>query len=289
MTKAQVYAEIAKNFSLLAEMEGGDVSADVEKNADEGEAPDYESMSAKELKALCTERGIETGKKADMIAALRAADESDDSEEEEDEENVTAEADDESDEEDSDEEEDDSDGDEIHEQVLEATEGISDKELKDFCKDAGISTKGGREAMLSKIEEAVRAGDIDLSDDEEEEDESDDDSDEEVEYTDEHNEGVEKMEKRVRTALKKGKLNDKKMKKFLSRVGEDSDLDGDELVEAYVEAKAMFVDDDGDEHDFEDAYELNGEPYCCGRPLTVKDGEGVCDVCGEEYPLDDEE
>lgn len=57
-----------------------------------------------------------------------------------------------------------------------------------------------------------------------------------------------------------------------------------ELVDFYIDCKAMFIDDDGDAIETESPYELNGMPACCGKLLDKnEDGDYVCQVCGNVY------
>ena len=325
--KAEIYKEIAKKYEELAALEvdnGSEATAEVA----------LDDMDFKALKALAKKMGLNAkGTREQLIEAIRNAENGDNEEQEEapskkSKSGKAPKASKKKQEVEEDDEEEESD--EIRAKVEAAAEGMSDKELKEFCKEAGISTKGGREAMLTKIEEAVRNGDLDESifddeeeeedddtdteteedeeedsdsdDDEESEEEEDDSDDDDSEEEDEEEdsdpivdrEEVAKFAKTAKTQFKKGKLKIDAIKAFLKKAGVSvsKKMKPDEVLDLYISTKAYFIDDEGDEHEPGDAYMLNEEPYCCGKPLEVKKQKGkhvgICSVCGEKYPLDEE-
>ena len=65
----------------------------------------------------------------------------------------------------------------------------------------------------------------------------------------------------------------------------DEDYTDDELIMFYMELVKRTIDDDGEEHDKEDPYEINGRDICCGHELKYikKTDKYVCEICGAEY------
>ena len=65
----------------------------------------------------------------------------------------------------------------------------------------------------------------------------------------------------------------------------DEDYTDDELIMFYMELVKRTIDDDGEEHDKEDPYEINGRDICCGHELKYikKTDRYVCEICGAEY------
>lgn len=165
------------------------------------------------------------------------------------------EEDDEEDEESEDEEDDSDSEDMTMEQLKEELDEYSDEDLKGMLKEIGKSTKGKRTALISKIYDAIKAGEISLSDDEDEEEDDDvdegeveseddednevpdgtedDDEDEESDESDEEEEesddeedededtearikAMTALEKKIRKDFKKGNVTVSDMKEFLS-------------------------------------------------------------------------
>ena len=223
--------------------------------------------------------------------------------------------------EESEDEEDDSDSEDMTmEQLKEELDEYSDEDLKGMLKEIGKSTKGKRTALISKIYDAIKAGEISLSDDEDEEDDDvddgeveseddednevpdgteDDDEDEESDDEEDEDEDTEArikamtaLEKKIRKDFKKGNVTVSDMKEFLSsyddvKVGKKTS--DEKVLELYIENAKMLVDDDGDTIE-EGAYEIKGVPFCCGRALDIdEDGNCKCPICGNEYELGEDE
>ena len=224
--------------------------------------------------------------------------------------------------EESEDEEDDSDSEDMTmEQLKEELDEYSDEDLKGMLKEIGKSTKGKRTALISKIYDAIKAGEISLSDDEDEEEDDDvddgeveseddednevpdgtedDDEDEESDDEEDEDEDTEArikamtaLEKKIRKDFKKGNVTVSDMKEFLSsyddvKVGKKTS--DEKVLELYIENAKMLVDDDGDTIE-EGAYEIKGVPFCCGRALDIdEDGNCKCPICGNEYELGEDE
>jgi hypothetical protein len=205
----------------------------------------------------------------------------------------------------------------VYAKVLEAVKDMSNEEIADVLADIGISAKGKREALIDKVTQAVRDGLLDLDDDESEEDEApvetptsktskkeapvEEDEEEEDNINDFENpdmtearkKAIIAQDKEARDQFSKKKLTRKDCVEFLQQFydTEDSmeDMNDDDLLDTYIDAVCRLIDDDGDLTE-EGAYELNGQPACCGRILSYSEDTKmfVCEHCGEEYEADEE-
>lgn len=88
----------------------------------------------------------------------------------------------------------------------------------------------------------------------------------------------------------KSDLNNKKKRaKLVDEVeeffGDDYEKEDyeDSLEEFLINKFLLMTDDDGETHDFEDPYEINEVPCCCGEVLTETDDGFICSVCESEY------
>ena len=201
----------------------------------------------------------------------------------------------------------------LAEEIEERVSEMETEEIADLLVEAGISAKGKRQALINKLIKAVQDGVIAINgedEDDEEEPEDDDYEDEDVEddgdeedVNDLSNPNIKPARKKALKALKsmlEKKYNDNKlkvatMKKALKEYYDESadeidDMDNDELFDAYLQLKMLFIDDDGDEVEEGAPYTLNGEPYCCGQPLQYneEDDTFICEICGGEYESEEE-
>lgn len=164
---------------------------------------------------------------------------------------------------------------------------LSDDELKDILKEADLSTKGKRQALIDRIVEAIGEGAISVEEEEEGEEEEiqDDDRDPAIIKAEE------KVEKDVRARITSGKLKMPKIKETLKLYydgdAECSDCSGcskEDQIACYVKIQQNFVDDDGAVHSAEEPYVRDGENWCCGRQLSEMDQDGFyCEICSAEY------
>ena len=60
-----------------------------------------------------------------------------------------------------------------------------------------------------------------------------------------------------------------------------------DLVNYYIDTKAMFIDDDGNTLSSEEPYSVNDVPYCCGYELKKTDNTYICEACGSEYEAEE--
>ena len=203
------------------------------------------------------------------------------------------------------------------EEIEDRVSEMETEEIADLLVEAGISAKGKRQALINKLIKAVQDGAIAINGEGENEEEPEDDDYEDDDYEDEDvedegdeedvndlsNPNIKPARKKALKALKSmlekkyndGKLKAVTMKKALKAYYDESadeidDMDNDELFDAYLQLKMLFIDDEGDEVEEGAPYTLNGEPYCCGQPLQYneEDDTFICEICGGEYESEEE-
>lgn len=332
MTKAEALKKIAEGIDALIEMEeAGAPAPSTEKKAAKGKkeaAPKVEpeeveaeqkdvkleDMEFNELKAMAKDLGCKAvGTKSQLIKSIKKAlaeqEEADEQANEQNDESaeVESEGDDDGGEE--------LDEDEVKAKLDEAFADYTDAELRDFLKQLGVSTKGSRDVLMSKIYD--HADEIDLGDDDDDENEGgaeevegedsadneigegDDDGedsgdDDSEEMTEARAKAIGEFEAEQRDAFENGELDVQEMKDFLK---ENYDIDlgkkvkPQEVLEKYIEHAVNFIDDEGNTVE-QGVYVVNGENYCCGNPLKItknKKGEltATCEICGEKYEFDE--
>ena len=185
---------------------------------------------------------------------------------------------------------------------------LTDDDLRDILKDLGLSTKGGHEVLVSKLADAVDAGELSLDDDEveeeadeaedvaEEEDVSDEEEedaeedDEETEITAERKQAIDDFTAETTEAFENEELSVEDMRDFIKDFGEkiSKKASDEEVLAKYIECASMLIDDEGNTVE-EGAYMLNGVPFCCGHALEIsEDGtSGKCSICDEEYEFEE--
>ena len=178
---------------------------------------------------------------------------------------------------------------------------LTDDDLRDILKDLGLSTKGGHEVLVSKLADAVDAGELSLDDDEvedeaeetesEEEDVADEEeNDEETEVTAERKQAVDDFTAETTEAFENEELSVEDMRDFIKDFGEkiSKKASDEEVLAKYIECASMLIDDEGNTVE-EGAYMLNGVPFCCGHALEIsEDGtSGKCSICNEEYEFEE--
>ena len=205
----------------------------------------------------------------------------------------------------------------LAEEIEDRVSEMETEEIADLLVEAGISAKGKRQALINKLIKAVQDGAIAINGKGENEEEPEDDDYEDDDYEDEDvedegdeedvndlsNPNIKPARKKALKALKSmlekkyddGKLKAVTMKKALKAYYDESadeidDMDNDELFDAYLQLKMLFIDDEGDEVEEGAPYTLNGEPYCCGQPLQYneEDDTFICEICGGEYESEEE-
>lgn len=200
----------------------------------------------------------------------------------------------------------------LAEEIEDRVSEMETEEIADLLVEAGISAKGKRQALINKLIKAVQDGAIAINGEGENEEEPEDDDYEDDDYEDDGDEedvndlsnpNIKPARKKALKALKSmlekkyndGKLKAVTMKKALKAYYDESadeidDMDNDELFDAYLQLKMLFIDDEGDEVEEGAPYTLNGEPYCCGQPLQYneEDDTFICEICGGEYESEEE-
>ena len=173
---------------------------------------------------------------------------------------------------------------------------MSDDDIREVLKDAGLSDKGKHEALIDKLVSAIDDGIIQLEDEEDDEPapaevEAEEEESDEPAITPERAKGIEKLMEEVDEQFKDGSLTASDIREFLDQFGDvtiPKKASADKLLELYKENVSMLVDDEGNVCE-EGAYFINNVPYCCGRPLNVADDNtATCPVCGETYEFEEE-
>ena len=173
---------------------------------------------------------------------------------------------------------------------------MSDDDIREVLKDAGLSDKGKHEALIDKLVSAIDDGIIQLEDEEDDEPapaeaEAEEEESDEPAITPERAKGIEKLMEEVDEQFKDGSLTASDIREFLDQFGDviiPKKASADKLLELYKENVSMLVDDEGNVCE-EGAYLINNVPYCCGRPLNVADDNtATCPVCGETYEFEEE-
>lgn len=200
-------------------------------------------------------------------------------------------------------EEDDEPADDIEELVNSAVEDMEDEEIAEMLTEAGVkNVKGKRQALISLVVKAVRDGKIDLGSEDDEEEDDDQDEDDETEndfgdvndldnpdMTDERKAGIEAYVADAEEMLENGDLSRKDMVAWLNEYhgtkDKMKDVSDEDLFAQYVHYSCLFIDDEGEMPEEQEAYTVNGENYCCGHELQYdkKRKAYICGHCDNEY------
>ena len=334
----EVEAPVVDVIQPLVEVVEGEVVETPEVEADEELIEDLSSMTIQQLRSLAKSHGLSTkGTKKDLIARINELNEPVEEEIVEDEveetiEEVTPEV--VEDEVEETVEETVEDLEDEEEEIEESTEDMNEMELiqseleamevdelVEILESVELPTKGKKQALISRILEAVADGLLEFFDadeieeyDADEEDEELDEAieqaldgeettdeeeyeevevDEEDEYEDEEEElspreaTQQEIEEEIAEAYENGDLTDKEIANFLDDYfnGKFKPINKKRAYNKYVEIMCDLVDADGDRMDMKEAYYINDdEIYCCGSEIKELDnGNLFCEVCGTEY------
>lgn len=295
------------------------------KVKEEKEEVDVDSMDYRQLKSYAAEIGVKAkGTKGQLLKAVKdfLANGGEDAEEEVEEKSAkkpargvasmkakkkTEEVEEEEESEEDDSEEENTTIKEVERAIKE--QELTDDDLRDILKDLGLSTKGGHEVLVSKLADAVDAGELSLDDDDEVEEETDEaeetesekedvedeeeeseGDDEETEITAERKQAVDDFTAETTEAFENEELSVEDMRDFIKDFGEkiSKKASDEEVLAKYIECASMLIDDEGNTVE-EGAYMLNGVPFCCGHALEISEDEtsGKCSICGEEYEFEE--
>lgn len=347
MNKLDALKAIAEGINALIDLETGNaipvpeepkqedepkkkskVTVLAEKKAEEKkEEVDVDSMDYRQLKSYASEIGVKAkGTKGQLLKAVKdfLANGGEEVSEEEEKPargvvSMKAEKAEEAEKEVESEEEDDSENDNTTIKEVESAikeQELTDDDLRDILKDLGLSTKGGHEVLVSKLADAVDAGELSLYDDEvedeaeetesEEEDVTDDENaeedaedaeennteenNEETEITAERKQAIDDFTAETTEAFENEEISVEDMRDFIKDFGEkiSKKASDEEVLAKYIECASMLIDDEGNTVE-EGAYMLNGVPFCCGHALEISEDEtsGKCHICGEEYEFEE--
>ena len=216
---------ISQKAEIKKEAKEEESSKEVKESVDGEDIPsedELKGMTYNQVKSLAKKMGLDmTGSKADIVERILNAD----SEEQEEPEDTNNEQEDGEDAEPT-----------IQDQVEEMVAEMSNEEIADILANAGISAKGGRQALITKLVKAVEDGKIELEDEgSESESESDSEEGEEIDL-EEVLEGLEVKDlKAVAKAVgvKLG-IKDKTAEDVISKLLADEDK-GEAIVDYLVE------------------------------------------------------
>lgn len=290
---------------------------------------DLSTMTIQQLRSLAKSHGLSTkGTKKDLIARITDSETTEEQPEEEVIEEVQepevveeiveeeVEVEDDQDEDEDVEEIEDEELDQM--EIIQAElEGMSLEELQEILESVELPTKGKKQALISRILEAVADGlleffesdeieeyDADEEDaeldeaieqaldgeettDEEEYEEVEVDEEDEEEELSPREETQQEIEEEIAEAYENGDLTDKEIANFLDDYfnGKFKPINKKRAYNKYVEIMCDLVDVDGDRMDMKEAYYINDdEIYCCGSEIKELDnGNLFCEVCGTEY------
>lgn len=188
----------------------------------------------------------------------------------------------------------------IYDKIANDLKGYTDEELADILSSVGVSPKGRRQALLSKIVQAIEDGKLEWEDEESLDIEPEDDTEEveaeQVKETDEGNNfnGTETRKhacyeesERIESEYNKDNLSDKEILKFLKDYhnGRYVSLGQEEDLEEYMAIHCGLIDDEGKKHELADPYYIGDDVYCCGHKLKEVNDDYYCEICGTTYTV----
>ena len=187
-------------------------------------------------------------------------------------------------------------------------EAMEVDELVEILESVELPTKGKKQALISRILEAVADGLLEFFDADEIEEYDADEEDEELdeaieqalEETDEEDEEEEieeevspreatqmEVEEEILEAYEDGSLTDKEIANFLEDYfnGKFKPINKKRALNKYIEIQCDLVDADGDRMPMGEPYYVSDEDvFCCGSEIKELDnGNLFCEVCGQEY------
>ena len=254
---------------------------DSEEEVEEEASDEYEDMTVAELRAVLKNKGLRPQKtKEDMISAIRELDEK------------------------SNEPEPEYEGEEEEEEVTLSfdPEKLDEVELKGLCTILGISTRGKKQALLTRIytveesevedayQELLETAVADTN--EEEEEVSPKVSKKTVALkretmTKERAKVLEELPEILEQEIKDDSISLEEISEILESLDRTEKDDTEEdLKEKYIGFMIDLTDDEGVTHDLEDPYFVNDSLRCCGVEVPVKKGDGVCPVCETHYEVE---
>lgn len=184
----------------------------------------------------------------------------------------------------------------FYDKVVNDLVDYTDEELADILSEIGISPKGKRQALLSKIVQAIEDEKLEWDSSEEETTEDTpqenpkaetetDEGEEEYDFvTEARKETCLEIDSQARKDFKAKKLTPKDLINALKEFDSEYVSEGKENdLENYILLKMNLVDEDGTQHDLQEAYYIGDDVYCCGVQLQDLDGDYFCEVCGQKY------
>lgn len=202
-----------------------------------------------------------------------------------------------------------------------AEEIAKDTDVEDIISAlADVNVKATKKNAVQKLAEALRAGLIELDDEDEEageetaeaETEAEGDEDEITansyfpeldpngyndpdEMSEERAEAIEAKMDEILTAYSDGTLTDEDIASYVEDNATEAEIDllGDDydeedILKLYMELIKRTIDNDGEEHEQCEPYEVADKDVCCGHELKYvkKAKKYICEHCGTEYEAD---
>lgn len=205
-----------------------------------------------------------------------------------------------------------------------AEEIAKDTDVEDIISAlADVNVKATKKNAVQKLAEALRAGLIELDDEDEDEEadaeEAEDTADEagdedEItadsyfpeldpngyndpdEMSEERAEAIEAKMDEILTAYSDGTLTDEDIASYVEDNATEAEIDllGDDydeedILKLYMELIKRTIDNDGEEHEQGEPYEVADKDVCCGHELKYvkKTKKYICEHCGAEYEAED--
>lgn len=307
----------------LVPVVGEPVTTEVVEDVVEEQDEDLNSKTVQQLRSLAKSLGLSTkGTKKDLIARISDSESVEEEEIEETEEvieEVVPEVVEVEDEEETEEEEPTEELSQM-ELIQVELESMETSELVDILESVELPTKGKRQALISRIMDAVAEGVIEFETEEVEDYDADEDveleeaieqtleddsEEEEIEETEENEEEIEveeneedeelspreatqiQIEEEIMESYENGSLTDKQIAKFLEEYfnGKFKPINKKRALNKYIEIQCDLVDEEGDRMEMGEPYYVNDEEiFCCGSSIKELDnGNLFCEVCGQEY------
>lgn len=193
----------------------------------------------------------------------------------------------------------------LYAKVEKELEDYSIEDLADILEDIGKSPKGKRQALISKIVDAIEDGLLEFEvEDEEDVEETveepkeeptpepvEDEEDEEI--TDARRETMVEIREEIIRQYEEGEITDKEIKQALEKLNEKDedchkcDCPSEDRLECYIQLYQSLVDDEGETHGLNEPYFVNDQARCCGCELKELENENLyCETCGTEYEVE---
>ena len=172
--------------------------------------------------------------------------------------------------------------------IAKSLEEYTEEDLADVLNSVGVSPKGKRQALLSKIIKAIEEGKIEFELDEVEE-EVEENIQSNMNEVRQH--GVNEILKELDEVFKNDEMSEEEINTTLSNVYTEEDGYSDKLPleekkEMLRDVYMNLVDDEGNLHDLGEPYVKDEKYACCSLELEeLEDGNLHCNICNQTYEI----